>query len=724
MSSELNENTDFEAKVESLQEYASTKVEIFLQPMMQALFASRPDDPVDFMIQYLTEYRDQQNEQDNGLNTDDGDVFAAEEHSEMHALPVIEVDRSKPHARRTRRAAVSAEPVDELEDSKHVVRIVEKDASDAERIRKAVSNNILFNSLDDDEMQVVVDAMLPMEFSPGDAIIKQGDTGDNFYVLAQGECECFVNRPNDSPLMVKLYTFGESFGELALMYNCPRAASIIAKTPVKVWAVDRVTFRRTLMQATRGKRQKYEEFLGRVPILDKLDKYERASIADALVEIKFDDGECIIAEGDAGNSLYIIKKGAAKATKVLPGDPNPQVVKEYADGDYFGELALLNDRPRAANVIAVGKTTCVFIDRDSFSRLLGPCTDIMKRNTVAYDEADKKITENNIARLKAHVRSQSQSSDTTAMPSSESKEELTLVRYKRDRRGAVCAEPITEESLKGFERVVIPKTNRQKSDIRQAVSSNVLFSSLDSEQLKIVIDAMFEKNFTPGDVIIQQGDDGDAFYVLDAGVAECFVARDGKSTMVKTYMHGESFGELALMYNCPRAASIIAKTDCSVWGMDRMTFRAVIMNDAKQKRDMYDDFLSKVNLLESLDDYERHKIADALVPVEFKDGDYIIRQGENGDCFYFLERGEAAAKKKLIGDNETEVYRYNTPGQFFGELALLTDQPRAANVVAVGDCKCVKLDRDAFVRLLGPVEDILKRNQTHYEEIEQRLLSQ
>jgi cAMP-dependent protein kinase regulator len=54
------------------------------------------------------------------------------------------------------------------------------------------------------------------------------------------------------------------------------------------------------------------------------------------------------------------------------------------------------------------------------------------------------------------------------------------------------------------------------------------------------------------------------------------------------------------------------------------------------------------------------------------------------------------------------------PSDYFGEIALLLDRPRAATVVAKGALKCVKLDRQRFERVLGPVSEILKRNISRY----------
>lgn len=71
---------------------------------------------------------------------------------------------------------------------------------------------------------------------------------------------------------------GGSFGELALIYGTPRAATVKAKTDVKLWGIDRDSYRRILMGSTIRKRKMYEEFLSRVSILENLDKWERLTV--------------------------------------------------------------------------------------------------------------------------------------------------------------------------------------------------------------------------------------------------------------------------------------------------------------------------------------------------------------------------------------------------------------------------------------------------------------
>lgn len=186
-------------------------------------------------------------------------------------------------------------------------------------------------------------------------------------------------------------------------------------------------------------------------------------------------------------------------------------------------------------------------------------------------------------------------------------------------------------------------------------------------------------------------------------------------THVATISVGGTFGELALMYGAPRNATVVSQEDnCCLWALDRVTFRRILMDGAFRKRRMYEGFLKEVPLLEGLQDYERNKVADALESVTYPSGATIISEGDVGDSFYLLESGEAAAYKKGL----ERAVRHYKKGDFFGELALLDDKPRAASVVCEGECKVARLGREGFRRLLGPVESLLRRTRYGEEEVD------
>jgi cAMP-dependent protein kinase regulator len=113
---------------------------------------------------------------------------------------------------------------------------------------------------------------------------------------------------------LKKYNSGDVFGELALLYNAPRAATIKADTESLLWVLDRNTFNNIVKEASQKKRAKYEAFLQTVPILSNMDHYERSKLADSLKEARVNNGEQIITQGEQGDVFYILVEGTAVAT--------------------------------------------------------------------------------------------------------------------------------------------------------------------------------------------------------------------------------------------------------------------------------------------------------------------------------------------------------------------------------------------------------------------------
>ncbi|KAF6028058.1 PRKAR1A [Bugula neritina] len=223
----------------------------------------------------------------------------------------------------------------------------------------------------------------------------------------------------------------------------------------------------------------------------------------------------------------------------------------------------------------------------------------------------------------------------------------TKMNKVRPRRGAVSAEVCTEEEASCYIKKLygsntMPsllaalassevcrwclKTYKTMAALSKAISSNVLFSHLDENERSDIFDAMFPVHRHAGEIIIRQGDEGDNFYVIDLGEVEVYL----NNQMVLNISEGGSFGELALIYGTPRAATVKAKTDVKLWGIDRLSYRRILMGSTIRKRKMYEEFLSKVSILENLEPWERCTIADALEPVSFEDQEVITRQGEPG----------------------------------------------------------------------------------------------
>ena len=132
-----------------------------------------------------------------------------------------------------------------------------------------------------------------------------------------------------------------------------------------------------------------------------------------------------------------------------------------------------------------------------------------------------------------------------------------------------------------------------------------MFEALNPKDTKSILDAIVPVSKKKGDVVIKQGDEGDSFYVLEKGSLDCtkfLKPTDAQETFLKTYAPGESFGELALLYNAPRAATIVVKSaTAELWSLDRNTFTHILKTAVQKKREKYDDFMEKVDILKNLD---------------------------------------------------------------------------------------------------------------------------
>ena len=185
---------------------------------------------------------------------------------------------------------------------------------------------------------------------------------------------------------------------------------------------------------------------------------------------------------------------------------------------------------------------------------------------------------------------------------------------------------------------------------------------------------------------------------------------------------GTSFGELALMYNTARAATIKASSACKLWYIDRTLFRKIVTYFQLVRTERYVGFLGSVRFGEQtlagmLSKNQLEQIAGALEQETFTEGEYIIRQGQEGDYFYIVEEGEVGIYKHEDSACNDEVDASTVtqpgplavlkPGAYFGEKALLAEDKRQASCIAESTVKCLTLARDDFVMMLGNLDDLI-----------------
>jgi len=290
-----------------------------------------------------------------------------------------------------RRAGVAAESVSHDKIQNYVKPVYEKDQASREKIAETLRTNpkmaVLFGHLEGAALDDVINAFQAVTFKEGDFIIRQGDEGDALFICADGSVDVFVKRQETEELGDKVVTLGAGalFGELALMYEAPRAATVSSSGPVSTWVLDALDFKMLLMKSGSSQYKKYEGWLSQVKLLSSLNQFEMSRLVDIMQSELFDEGEDIIVQGEAGDKFFILEDGSAAA--FISGGQGEKEVKQYNVGGYFGEIALLTDEPRKATVRATGEGASVLAcKREDFTNLLGPIIDILKKDVGKYPQ--------------------------------------------------------------------------------------------------------------------------------------------------------------------------------------------------------------------------------------------------------------------------------------------------------------------------------------------------
>lgn len=372
-----------------------------IKDMTAGLLSSKPEEPVTFLVKHLFEtYPEKAGEAKvpkgkgdaakkmaassslAGLMNAEVDTDSEEEDDDADAPEYIPPKNISKKGRKTAVSAESMDPSKMKEQMKNLVVIPKDDAVKA-KLLEVVAKSALLKMLDQEQKDKIVNAFSgPITKEAGEDIIIQGENGDVFYLMEDGAVDVYIKKGDAEEMKVHTYKPGDAFGELAIMYNAPRAATCRAQTQSKLWSLDRVSFKVIVVAAAMIKRELYQGFLEKVPILETCNPGEIQTLADSLAEETYEDGQTICTQGEEGNFFYIIKEGKAVCSIVVDGAENH--VAELDDGKYFGEIALMTSKPRQATVKAKGTLKVLALDRATFTRVLGPMEDIMKRNMDKY----------------------------------------------------------------------------------------------------------------------------------------------------------------------------------------------------------------------------------------------------------------------------------------------------------------------------------------------------
>lgn len=268
---------------------------------------------------------------------------------------------------------------------------------------------------------------------------------------------------------------------------------------------------------------------------------------------------------------------------------------------------------------------------------------------------------------------------------------------RKSRAAVIASEPIPE-TLE-ITRKRVKKTASETNLIVKAIQKNDFLSLLDDEQTAMMVDLLAASIYKPGEDVIKEGTEGDRMYIVAAG--ELLVSQAGRA--LRSLNTGDVFGELAILYNCKRTATVKAKAEVRLWCIERQTYRTIMTNKSKKKREQLMGFLKTSRTLRDLNDVQLSKIIDSMEEVKYQDKDVIVREGAEADTFYIILKGEVLVSKNVNG--QQKQIRRMGKGEHFGEQALIREVLRTATCTADGPVTCFSIDKEVFEETI-PVEHL------------------
>ena len=498
-----------------------------------------------------------------------------------------------------------------------------KSEEDIQNILKTLKNHFIFKNLDNDSQLAILDHVQHYAVNAKELIFNQGDPGVSFFCVAKGRLEVLANGERT------IIGPGCGFGEMALLDDRPRAATIRAIDNCSLWGVDRKTFNTAIKRLNEINYTENKKFISSIPLFEPLTPVQKEHIVSALVTQKWLCGQTIIKEGESGDLLYIIKEGHVICFE------NKIEKRELIKGEYFGEQALLYNTLRTATVIAGSDLKLVSIGRDSLMQVLGDKLEfILYQNSqlISIDKSPvlRSLNQSQVSGLLKVSKIIRFKAGEVVIPRGSSKSYKLFMILKGSVRGPIsdlgvhCCVGDKEIAQKDCSLYEIDYLANVETDVAEVIleefekeiggeiaqvtlnneANNVLIKvqllrSLSNEKVRMLTSALRVLHSGENEVIVQENNPGDSFYIIKSGLVKVFKS----GVYIRDITKHDYFGERAVLFNDFRTATVIAASEVDLWVLYKRDFFEIINESIRNQ------LLKRIELQDST------VTLDELVPI-------------------------------------------------------------------------------------------------------------
>ncbi len=513
-----------------------------------------------------------------------------------------------------------------------------------------IGNAPFFSALAPEEQERVSEKMHLEHRRTGEVLFHRGDDSGTLYLLKSG----WVRLMTNGGTALASQGPGALVGETDLFLGQPRSYGAVAATNLELWALGREDLAALLadnpqiglrLSLAFGQRLApfdhylVEQRLKPLPFFSGLEEEALAAIASRLVPVEKKQGEFVVESGQSPQALFVVETGRLHLHSSEEGGD----FSEVGPGESFGEMAILTGKPHARSVQAAADTILWVLPAADFEALAGQYPRIR----------------------------------------------LALSKSIRERL-------LPEDQTRAVGRL----------------AEMPLFSGLTEDVLWAIAERLLLLHVPAGEMIFSQGQRADAVYMVDSGQIELFADEPHGRTIVARLEEDEFFGEMALLTGKPRSTGARATAHTNLWALYRSDFddlvnrypaislaMSKVLSERLSQMDRHftETHLRGLKLLGSLTPSQLDDVGRCLRAERYRQGETITREGEPGREMYFIESGRVRMVQQR-GD-ETVLLDELQAGDVFGEMALLTGEPRWATVTALTDLNLWVLSQADFEKL-------------------------
>ncbi|KAF3851467.1 hypothetical protein F7725_013239 [Dissostichus mawsoni] len=275
---------------------------------------------------------------------------------------------------------------------------------------------------------------------------------------------------------------------------------------------------------------------------------------------------------------------------------------------------------------------------------------------------------------------------------------------RKGAKAGVSAEPTSRtydsSSLPkfSFDKARVSKDASVKRVLTDALNKNQYLKRLELQQIKDMVECMYERTYQQGEYVIKQGEPGN--HLWEAGCVSAQQAAHIDSGVDHFWRTSHSVQQ---------HTDSITVNKVKVWVLDREVFQNIMRRTAETRHEQYRNFLRSVSLLTNLPEDKLSKIVDCLEVEYYDKGEHVIREGEEGSTFYIIAQGKVKVTQSTEAHKLPQIINTLQKGDYFGEKALISDDVRSANIIADEDgVECLVIDRETFDQTVGTFNELQK----------------